>query len=177
VVIVQVTEGRAVGEGARRYDLTEAGQYYFEAGDEHEVRNAGGTPVELVEVEVRQGARRPVMRAGQSGPGGAEDMPARSLPVAWAILLTVAAAPAGAEVSRVEIATRHAVLGARLRIDRSLRAPRRTAAFHHRSRQPCNRVIVDPTGRRRTPGAVNSADLTSSAARPGAGNGVALLDM
>ena len=56
VVIVQVTEGRAVGEGAGRYDLTEAGQWaYFDAGDEHEVRNTGGTPVELVEVEVRQG--------------------------------------------------------------------------------------------------------------------------
>jgi quercetin dioxygenase-like cupin family protein len=56
VVIVQVAEGRAVGAGASRFELTAPGTWaYFDAADAHQVRNTGAGAVEFVEVEVRSG--------------------------------------------------------------------------------------------------------------------------
>jgi len=54
VVIVQVTDGQAVATGAERHELTEAGKWaYFDPGTPHTIRNVGGAPVDMVEVEVR----------------------------------------------------------------------------------------------------------------------------
>ncbi len=123
------------------------------------------------------------MRArGRSGPGGAGGhVVARRLRVAWVILLTVAAAPAGAEVSRVEIATRHAVLGGRA--FGSAGPYERLVGrlyFTIDPANPRNRVIVDlDRAPKNARGGVElSADLTILRPRDQArGNGVALLDI
>ena len=55
VAIIQATAGTGVGEGGMRWELNEPGQWaFFDAGHQHEIRNTGGEPLELIEVEVRR---------------------------------------------------------------------------------------------------------------------------
>jgi quercetin dioxygenase-like cupin family protein len=58
IALVQVSNGRAVASGGKRFEtfaLTEPGNFAcFEVGDRHEVRNVGDVAVELVEVELRR---------------------------------------------------------------------------------------------------------------------------
>jgi len=52
--VIQATDGAAVGTGAMSWEFNEPGQWaFFDTGDRHEFRNAGGDRVELIEVEVR----------------------------------------------------------------------------------------------------------------------------
>jgi len=54
VAVFQVTAGKALGAGAMTWEFNEPGQWaFFDAGDRHDVRNAGDGRVELIEVEVR----------------------------------------------------------------------------------------------------------------------------
>jgi len=55
VVVVQTGEGRALGTGNRTYGFNEPASWgYFGGGEEHELRNRGDSPIELVEVEIRE---------------------------------------------------------------------------------------------------------------------------
>jgi len=55
VAVIQATAGQAVGTGAMTWEFNEPGQWaFFDKGDRHDVRNAGESAVELIEVEVRQ---------------------------------------------------------------------------------------------------------------------------
>jgi mannose-6-phosphate isomerase-like protein (cupin superfamily) len=55
VAIVQATPGTGLGEGRVTFEFNEPGQWaFFDAGHEHEVRNAGTGTLELIEVEVRR---------------------------------------------------------------------------------------------------------------------------
>lgn len=55
VVLIQATGGKAQGAGAMKWDFNEPAQWaFFDAGDRHEIRNAGGARIELIEVEVRR---------------------------------------------------------------------------------------------------------------------------
>lgn len=54
-VVVQTTDGQAVATAARTWGLNWPTAWaFFDRDEAHEVRNAGRTPMELVEVEVRQ---------------------------------------------------------------------------------------------------------------------------
>jgi oxalate decarboxylase/phosphoglucose isomerase-like protein (cupin superfamily) len=54
-VLFQVTPGSGLAVGPATFEFNELGQWaYFDAGHVHEVRNTGSTPLELIEVEVRQ---------------------------------------------------------------------------------------------------------------------------
>ena len=54
VAVFQATAGKALGAGAMTWEFNEPGQWaFFDAGDRHDVRNAGDGRVELIEVEVR----------------------------------------------------------------------------------------------------------------------------
>jgi quercetin dioxygenase-like cupin family protein len=54
VAMFQATAGKALGAGAMTWEFNEPGQWaFFDAGDRHDVRNAGDGRVELIEVEVR----------------------------------------------------------------------------------------------------------------------------
>jgi len=55
VVVVQTGEGRALGTGGRAFGFNAPASWgYFDAGEEHELRNRGTSPVELVEIEIRE---------------------------------------------------------------------------------------------------------------------------
>ena len=55
VAIIQATAGRGIGAGAMAFEFNEPGQWaFFDAGDDHEVRNTGEGRVEFIEVEVRR---------------------------------------------------------------------------------------------------------------------------
>jgi quercetin dioxygenase-like cupin family protein len=54
VVLVQVTDGKAVGAGAMSWEFNTPGQWaFFESGDPHAFANTGDARIELIEVEVR----------------------------------------------------------------------------------------------------------------------------
>jgi quercetin dioxygenase-like cupin family protein len=54
VVLVQVTDGKAVGAGAMTWEFNTPGQWaFFESGDPHAFANTGDARIELIEVEVR----------------------------------------------------------------------------------------------------------------------------
>lgn len=54
VVLVQVTDGKAVGAGGMSWEFNTPGQWaFFEAGDPHAFANTGEGRIELIEVEVR----------------------------------------------------------------------------------------------------------------------------
>jgi hypothetical protein len=54
VALVQATAGKGLGAGAMAGEVNEPGQWaFFDAGDRHEIRNAGEGRIELIEVEVR----------------------------------------------------------------------------------------------------------------------------
>jgi hypothetical protein len=54
-VVVQASDGQAVAAGTRTWGLNWPTAWaFFERDESHEVRNAGRTPTEFVEVEVRQ---------------------------------------------------------------------------------------------------------------------------
>jgi quercetin dioxygenase-like cupin family protein len=54
VVLVQVTDGKAVGAGAMTWEFNTPGQWaFFEPGDPHAFANIGDARIELIEVEVR----------------------------------------------------------------------------------------------------------------------------
>jgi mannose-6-phosphate isomerase-like protein (cupin superfamily) len=55
VAIFQATAGKGQGIGPMNWDFTEPGQWaFYDANVEHEVRNTGDGPLELIEVEVRR---------------------------------------------------------------------------------------------------------------------------
>jgi quercetin dioxygenase-like cupin family protein len=55
VVVLQDTAGRGTAAGAMTFELDDPGQWaYFEAGDRHEITNAGTGRLEVLEVEVRR---------------------------------------------------------------------------------------------------------------------------
>ena len=54
VAVIQATAGKGLGAGAMTWEFNEPGQWaFFDAGDRHEIRNAGDGRIELIEVEVR----------------------------------------------------------------------------------------------------------------------------
>lgn len=54
VVLVQVTDGKAVGAGAMSWEFNTPGQWaFFESGDPHAFANTGDARIELIEVELR----------------------------------------------------------------------------------------------------------------------------
>ena len=54
-VLVQTTAGTALGTGARLFGFNQPNDWgYFDPREPHQVRNAGKTAVEFIEVEVRQ---------------------------------------------------------------------------------------------------------------------------
>jgi hypothetical protein len=55
VVIIQATSGKGLAEGPMKFELNEKSQWaFFDAGVAHTLRNLGNTPLELLEIEVRQ---------------------------------------------------------------------------------------------------------------------------
>jgi quercetin dioxygenase-like cupin family protein len=55
VAIIQATAGKGLGVGPMKWDFNEPGQWaFFDAETEHDVRNTGDGPIELIEVEVRR---------------------------------------------------------------------------------------------------------------------------
>ena len=55
VAVFQATAGKATGKGATNWDFNDPGQWaFFDAGDRHEIHNAGDGRLELIEVEVRR---------------------------------------------------------------------------------------------------------------------------
>jgi quercetin dioxygenase-like cupin family protein len=55
VAIIQATSGKGQSVGPMRFEFNDPGYWaFYDAETEHEVRNSGDTPLELIEVEVRR---------------------------------------------------------------------------------------------------------------------------
>jgi len=55
VAIIQATTGKGQSAGPMRFEFNDPGYWaFYDAETEHEVRNSGDTPLELIEVEVRR---------------------------------------------------------------------------------------------------------------------------
>ena len=55
VAIIQATAGKGLAAGPMKFEFNEPGQWaFFDAEADHDVRNTGDGPIELIEVEVRR---------------------------------------------------------------------------------------------------------------------------
>jgi quercetin dioxygenase-like cupin family protein len=55
VAIIQATQGKGLAAGPMKFEFNEPGQWaFYDAETDHEVRNTGEGPVDLIEVEVRR---------------------------------------------------------------------------------------------------------------------------
>jgi len=54
VVIFQAIAGKALADGPMDFELNRPGQWaFYDTGVEHDVKNLGDAPIELLEIEVR----------------------------------------------------------------------------------------------------------------------------